>query len=346
MRGETELGQPNQPLTKPPLGNLPVSQLATGQLVISQLATKVANLQLARLPAYVGQVVNLRPIVNRPTATPTKLSRRSRQPCRHRIHLNIINNFLKLRLVTNQPIIALILPERPPGQSKHPIALASRKSLKRLHHSANFQQWCYQEMDVIRHHDVGVELIMPQLTKVDGICYHARDFRDAKVERACACVVENAVHSDERLAGGGCSREVAVRRKTAVQTPREEDRLADGMEVRKTAASEGSHLETVADPGKILRKVKRPIANRPQVTNLPHKAASSKAASSKAASSQQAQQPARNAASMQSSQQHTSQQTQQPAGAAGSFQQAKQPAGNAAGSQSRCQQWSVQVNAA
>ena len=348
MRGETGLWRPNQPLAdwqlaKLQLINLPLSQLATGplatdQLISGQLATNLANLPLAswplaNLPTDVGQVVNLRPIVNRPTARPAKLFRRSRQPCRHRIHLNVLTNPLKLGLVTNQPIIALILPEQPPGQSKHLIALTSRESLERLHHLANLNQGRHQEMNVIRHHDVGVELIMPQLPKVDGIDYHARDFRDTEEMRASACVVEDAVHSEEGLPGGGCSRETAVRWKTAVQAPRDEDGLADGMIVRKTAASKGSHLETVADLGKILRKVKRPIANRPQVTNLPHKAASRQAgnaASSKAASrqcSQQAMQPAGNAASSNAASRQSSQQ------------------GKAASRRSS-HQWSLQVNAA
>ena len=226
---------------------------------------------LANLPNNVGQVVNLRPIVNRPTAGPTKLFRRSRQPCRHRIHLDVISDSLKFRRVANEPIIALVLPEGPPGQSKQLIALTSCKSLKRLHHLANLNQGCHQEMNVIRHYDVGVELILPQVTKVDGIHHHTRDFGDAKEERAGACVVEDSIHSEERVAGGGCSREATVCWKTAVQAPRDEDGLADGMIVRKTAASKGSHLEIVAGWEKILRKVRRPIAKRPQVTNLPHK---------------------------------------------------------------------------
>jgi hypothetical protein len=234
----------------------------------------LSNLSLAKLLNYVGQVVNLRPIGDRPTARPAKLFRRSRQPCSHWIHLDVSSDSLELRLITNQPIVALVLLERPPGQSKYLIAFRSRESLKRLHRLANLNKRRHQEMNVIGHHDIGVKLVVPRLTMVDGFRYHACDFRDAKEKRDSACGVENPVHGEECLAGGGFNRETAVRRKTAVQAPCDEDRLADGMIVRKAAASKSSHLETVAGWEKILRKVKRPIANRPQVTNLPHKASS------------------------------------------------------------------------
>jgi hypothetical protein len=346
MRGEERFGWPKRPLTKLPLAESPLANWP------------LTNLPLAQFVNIVGQVVNLRPIVNRPTAGPAKLFRRSSQPCSHWIHLDVISDSLKLRLVTHQPIIALILPERPPGQSKHLIALTGRKSLKRLHHLGNLHQRRHQEMNVIRHHNVGVELILPRLPKLDGIYCHTGDFRDAKVERAGACGIENAVHSEERLAGGGCSRKAAVRWETAVQAPRDEDGLADGMIVREPAVSKGSHLETVAGWGKILRKVKRPIANRPQVTNLPHKAASIH-------SSQQAQQPASKAASR-----HAAKQAQQPAGMQQSRQgsqqahqpaakqlagkaasrhisrQQKQPAAKTAGSKNSQQLGSLRVNAA
>jgi len=260
MRVEAGLGCPNQP---------PAGLLA-------------AHLSLANLPKIVGQVGNLRPgpegAPNRPTAGPAKLLRRSSQACPHRIHLNIIRNPLKFRFITNQPIIARVLRERRPGQSKHPIALTGRKSLKRLHHFANLHPGRHQEMNMICHHNVRVEMVMPRLTVVNGLHHHSGDLRNANVERPGACVIENAVHSDEHLSGGCRSRKAAVSWKAAMQTPCDEDRLADGMVVGEPAASKRSHLVTVADWGKILRKVERPIGGalwaRPQVTNLPHKAGS------------------------------------------------------------------------
>jgi hypothetical protein len=256
MRVEATSAWPNQPLAKPQLASLLVAQLS-----------------LAKLPKIVGQVGNLRPIGNRPTAGPAKLRRLGSQPRPHRIHLNIISNSFKFRLITNQPIIALVLPERLPGQSKHPIALTGRESFKRLHHPANLHQWRDQQMNVICHHNVRVEMIMPQLPKADG-AHHSGDFRNPKVEGARASGVENVVHSDERLTGSARSRQAAIRRQTTMKPPSDEDWLADGVIVRQPSAPKSSHVETVANPAKILRKVRRPIANRPQVANLPHKAIS------------------------------------------------------------------------
>jgi hypothetical protein len=56
-----------------------------------------------------------------------------------------------------------------------------------------------------------------------------------------------------------------------MQSPCEEGSLACGMIVWQSAAVEGGHEKNVGIWRKILAKVRRPIANRPQVSNLPHK---------------------------------------------------------------------------
>src|SRR6266403_5100367 len=62
--------------------------------------------------ANVGQDGILRPIVNRAAAGPRKLLGCRRQSRLDRIHLDVIRDPPKLRLVANQPIVALVLPER------------------------------------------------------------------------------------------------------------------------------------------------------------------------------------------------------------------------------------------
>src|ERR1019366_4160667 len=109
----------------------------------------------------VGQVVNLRPIVNRPGAGPWKLFRCSRQHGRYRVPLDVMNHALKLRIVANQPIIALILPEWLASESQHSVALPGSESFERLHHLGNCLQWSHQEMNVVRHNDKRMELIGP-----------------------------------------------------------------------------------------------------------------------------------------------------------------------------------------
>lgn len=72
-----------------------------------------------------------------------------------------MSNPRKLRLVPNQAIMAFILPKRLPGETEDSIALPGSESLERLHQLGNLYQRSYQEMNVVRHHDIGVELVMP-----------------------------------------------------------------------------------------------------------------------------------------------------------------------------------------
>ena len=55
-----------------------------------------------------------------------------------------------------------------------------------------------------------------------------------------------------------------------MQAPGEEGSLAYSVIVWQPAAVEVGHKRLWAFGGKILAKVRRPIANRPQVNNLPH----------------------------------------------------------------------------
>src|SRR5450756_3145493 len=88
-----------------------------------------------------------RQIVNRPGAGPWKLFRCSGQPGRYRVPLDVMNNALKLRIVANQPIIALILPEWLASESQHSVALPGSESFERLHHLGNCLQWSHQELN-------------------------------------------------------------------------------------------------------------------------------------------------------------------------------------------------------
>lgn len=88
---------------------------------------------------------------------------------------------------------------------------------------------------------------------VKGVYHHFPDLGPLKEERAGASVVENAVHGAEGLSGAAYRGEAAIRRETAMQTPGEEDGLADGMVMRQSATMEAGHEEKVACNGKILR---------------------------------------------------------------------------------------------
>src|SRR5437016_6263509 len=127
-------------------------------------------------------------------------------------------------------------------------------------------------MNVVRHHDIGMELVVSEIliSIVDGVDHHACNLGPSQEERAGDSKIENAIHGEEGSSGGGHRGEGAIRRQAAMQTPGEEDGLADGMIMRQPATMEDGHEEKVGVGGKILTRVGGAIANRPQVNNLPH----------------------------------------------------------------------------
>jgi hypothetical protein len=79
--------------------------------------------QVANLPhklfgyGVVGQIVNLRPIVNRPCAGPLERFRRHGQAGVYRIHLDIVRDSFELLFITDPAIVTFVLPERASGES-------------------------------------------------------------------------------------------------------------------------------------------------------------------------------------------------------------------------------------
>ncbi len=216
----------------------------------------------------VGQVANLRPIVNRPGAGPGKLLRSRHNPRIHRIHYDIPSDPPKLRLIPNHAIIALFLPERSSGQSQNPISLSRRESLERLHQPGNLYVGSDQHVHMVRHDDVAVQMEVSEsaFLVLDGFDDHARNFRLAKVQRACSSGIEKTIHCPEGLSGGSRCRKTAAGWEAAVQTPSEEHGSANGVVVREAPSVKVHPQHRVRARHKFLR----PIDNRPQVLNLPY----------------------------------------------------------------------------
>ena len=198
--------------------------------------------------ANVGQVGNLRPIVNRPATGPQKLLGRPNQPRVDRLHLNIPSNPPKLRSIANQSIITLVLPKRTPRQTQGAIPLSRRKSLKRLHNLGHRHPRSDQQVYVVRHDDVSVQIVVFHLplSMSNRLDHHIRDLRLPKIQRPCPSAVKQAVHSDEGLSRSGSWRESTLDRQAPVQSPGQEYRLADRMIVRQTAGIERTHDIEVA----------------------------------------------------------------------------------------------------
>ncbi len=188
----------------------------------------------------VGQVANLRPIANRPAAGPGKFLGCGCQSSLNRVVLNITYNPAKLRVIAHQPVIALTLPERP-LKTQDSVAFQARESFEGLRHFRDFPQRRNEEMHVIRHDDVGVELVVSLLPKANCFYDHGRYFGHAEIQRPGAPAIENSVHGYEGFSRCRCLREAAICRQASVQSPGEEDGLADAMKMRQAAAGEGGH---------------------------------------------------------------------------------------------------------
>ena len=119
----------------------------------------------------VGQVGNLRPIVNRPRAGPKILVRLGGQPCTYRVHLDVPGNPRKFPFVPNQTVIAIVLPEWISGQAQNPIALPRGKPLERLHQLRNRHARFDQDVNVVRHDHKTVKMIMLRISIANRFGY-------------------------------------------------------------------------------------------------------------------------------------------------------------------------------
>ena len=194
----------------------------------------------------VGQVFNLRRVFNPPCTGPRKLLRRSTDPGADRVHLNIIRNPLELPRVTHPPVVGLVLPEGLSADVQHLISPSRRKSLERLHQLRDRHARGNEQMDVIGHYNEGVKNIVPFVLQMTyGMDHHLGELRPPQVQRTRTGGVEKAVHDHEGFTAGSDARECAILWKAAVQAPRQEDGMVDGMKVREPAGVDLGHEEEV-----------------------------------------------------------------------------------------------------
>jgi hypothetical protein len=100
-------------------------------------------------------------------------------------------------------------------------------------------------MNVVRHDDIRVELVISRVSILNRRYYSAGDFGQGKIARTGPGGIENTVHCHKGVSGSVGLREAAICREATGETPCEEDRLADGMKVRKTPAMERRHRLSV-----------------------------------------------------------------------------------------------------
>jgi len=221
------------------------------------------------LDLRVGQVGNLPPIENRRRARPAKLVRRSHQPSPHRIELNIPNNPPKLRVIPNQPIIALILPKRTSSNAEKPVALPSGISFERLHDCGNVAAGRNQKMHMIRHHDKRMQLEVSQISIPNGLHYNIGNLWLLEKQRPSTSIVKKPVHFEEGLSGSGFRRKASMSRQTPIQPPSEKYGLTNSIKVRQPPPMERRHKEKVDLSEKLLNVVVGQVGNLPPLEKRP-----------------------------------------------------------------------------
>ena len=126
-----------------------------------------------------------------------------------------------------------------------------------------------QQMNMVGHDHERMQLIVPDLgAALDGGQHHLSDVRLSEKHRPATGLIEQPVHRDECLAGRqirGWKR--AIGRKTAVQAERDEQRLADYIEMREPAFFEKHNWVVRRASGD--SQSWRP-GRPPQATSLPH----------------------------------------------------------------------------
>src|ERR1041385_1694495 len=96
-----------------------------------------------------------------PSTRPTIILNRTNQLCLHRIPLNVPANPIELATIPNQPVVALLLPERS-AQPDRFVSAPRRDALKRPQQPLDLDVWRDQEMHVVRHDYVGMQIVVAQ----------------------------------------------------------------------------------------------------------------------------------------------------------------------------------------
>jgi hypothetical protein len=200
----------------------------------------------------VGQVGNLRPIGNRPSARPRKHLRRLHQTRSYRIHFDVPHNPSKLGVIPHQPVKTLVLPKRLPRKTQNAIPLPPRKSLQRAHNLRHRNPWRNQHMNVIRHHNPSVKLVLSSLTlpKSKRLHDHARHSRLFQIQRSAPPTVQQTVHYQKRLARSHRWWKHSVNRQTPIQPPSQKNRLSRPIAMRQSANMKADHKPSVSIPRK------------------------------------------------------------------------------------------------
>jgi hypothetical protein len=165
-------------------------------------------------------------------ARPPKILGFSHQPRLHGVPLDVRSDAVEFA-VPDQMIVALILPKRLTGGSQTSIGFMGGETFERSPPSGGNHVGGNQQMDVIRHHDVGVQLVTTPigLSLPQGGHHQSCDFRPTQGKGTGGGGIQEPVHGGEGSSIGSHAtwRKYAMVGKTATEPEGDKERLADHM---------------------------------------------------------------------------------------------------------------------
>ena len=191
-----------------------------------------------------GRFLTCGPVSNRPLrARPSEVASLGHQARSHWIVFDVGRNAFEFPRIAHDVVIALILPEGLACQAEQPIGRKGGEAFQRMRNFGDLYVWRDQQMNVIGHHNVSVELIEVQVILAVMNCVYSQSgyFRATQVKGARVAAIENGIHRDEGLAGSEVCWECAIRRQAAVQPPGDEGWLFFEEQMRQAAAVESFH---------------------------------------------------------------------------------------------------------
>ena len=110
-------------------------------------------------------------------------------------------------------------------------------------------------MNMIRHNDVLMQLILPQHARVipNRLYNHRSNFSSFKINRPCTRIIEQPVQSNEGRSSSEVRRKRAPVRKTAVKSPSHKHRLSDDLQMWQTPPVKFHSEITVSSIPKTLK---------------------------------------------------------------------------------------------
>ena len=182
-----------------------------------------------------------------PSARPRKLLRLRNETCLNRIPFDITPDTIKLRIVSNDAIEVLLLPELFAGSSQQEVSQVSRRSLDAPNQFRNRCSRRAQQMHMVRHNNEGIQRTKPASVYLAQL----------RLRR-----VKQPIPSHKRFAGTQVfPLENALGRKATPKAPSNKGRHPGSVDMRQTATI-ASHISWCSRTATILHQARGAKASR------------------------------------------------------------------------------------